>query len=155
MSLRRRLLPILQTIVVLAAICWFGEVFLNGFAGLPDKAALRVMDGTCGGPRSDALIEVAVSQRGETWHRLFTLYPRVASRGKLQRGEQLKLLVNSAGMIVQIESADSGIRWSYEEEQRRHRRVLSTTTLAAALALIGCGLLYLLPRLRTRGTRDR
>ncbi|MFC5438015.1 hypothetical protein ACFPME_15750 [Rhodanobacter umsongensis] len=143
LSRHRTLLPVLQAIVALAAICWFGEAGRYGFAGLPGKADLRVMDGVYIGPGGDSLIEIAVNQRGETWHRLFTLYPRAAPRARLLRGEQMNLLVNGAGVIMQIESAVSTIHWSYEQEWRRHRQVMDLSGLTGTLALLGCGLLYL------------
>lgn len=144
MSLRRKLLPLLQTIIVLAAISYLGEGLLYSFGSGPAKDTLRVMGGTYVRPRSDELIEVAVPERGETYHRLFSLYPRIADRGRLRRGEQLKLLVSTRGVILQIESADSGVHWSYEHEQLRHRRVLNLSILVGVFALLGWGLLYLI-----------
>ncbi|HEY8328070.1 MAG TPA: hypothetical protein VIO59_06440 [Rhodanobacter sp.] len=148
----RKLLLLLQTVVVVAAIFCFGEISLYGFASAPDKSALRRMEGVYTGPCCDALIEVAVPERGEIYHRLFSLYPRIADRGHLKRGEQLRLLVDNRGVILQIESAESGIQRSYEQEQRRHRRAVNLSTLVGALALLGCGLLYLAGKRGAKGS---
>lgn len=145
MKLRRDLGAVLKTVVVIALFCYASEVSLFGFSGVPDKAALREVRGTYLRPGPDAMIEMAVPLHGEIHPRLFTLYPRTASRGDLQPGEPLTLLVNDVGVIVQIEAAVSGVHKSYEQERRRHRRVLSLSMLAGALALLG-----LAPLLMTR-----
>jgi hypothetical protein len=142
MNLRRDLGAVLKTVVVIALACYVSEGFLFGFSGMPEKAALREMKGIYLHPGPDAMIEIAIPLRGEVHSRLFTLYPRTASRGDLQPREPLTLLVNDAGVVVQIEATVSGVRKSYEQERRRHRRVLSLSMLAGALALLGLGLLH-------------